>query len=222
MNCDLPSSWGPGPSGCPRLPSRPLILSRSHPGVEPNGSALLLNQRTDPVGRVHGPTQVAIHGPVAGPPLVLVLQGRELDGLDIHAAVHQLANPGRDTEAGSEKAPRGGRGSRGGKPVTVRGTQADGHLFCQLGLHVPIHTLIPAYLQDTSCGDQAKPRRERENQAGPDPEGPGLLERLTTVSIYAPDGPGDRMGHRAQRQCGEGLSQCGDLRVHNQLELLSL
>ena len=97
--------------------------------------------------------------------------------------------------------------------MTVRGTKADGHLFCQLGLRVPIHALIPAYFQDASCGDQAKPRRERDNQAGPDPEGPGLLERLTTVSIYAPDCPGDRMGRRAQRQCGEGLSQCRDLQV---------
>ena len=88
------------------------MLSRPHPGVEPDGSALLLNQRTDAIGRVHGPAQVAIHGPVAGPPLMLVLQGRELDGLDVHAGVHQLANPGRDTKAGSEQAPQGGRGQQ--------------------------------------------------------------------------------------------------------------
>ena len=135
----------------------PLTLIRSHPSVEPDCSALLLNQRADAVGRVHGSTQVAVHSPVTGPPLVLVLQGRELDGLDVHAGVHQLANPGQDTEAGSEQAPRGGRGQQRWK---ARGTKADGHLSCQLGLRVPLHSLIPAYLQDAHCGDQAKPRKE--------------------------------------------------------------
>ena len=90
--------------------------------------------------------------------------------------------------------------------MTVRGTKADGHLFRQLGRRVPIHTLIPAYLQDASCEDQAKPRRERDNQAGPDPEGPGLLGRLTTVSIYAPDCPEGQDGAQGTVAVWRGLA----------------
>lgn len=67
--------------------------SCAHPSVELGGGALVLDQGAYAIGWVHGPTQVAVHGPVTRPPLMLVLQGRELDGLDVHAAVHQLADP---------------------------------------------------------------------------------------------------------------------------------
>lgn len=60
----------------------------THPSVELDGGALLLNEGANAIGRVHRPAQVAVHCPIARPPLVLVLQGRELDGLDVHAGVH--------------------------------------------------------------------------------------------------------------------------------------
>lgn len=46
---------------------------------------------------------------------------------------------------------------------------------------------------------------ERYNQAGPDPEGPGLPGRPTTVSIYAPDCPEGQDGAQGTMAVWGGL-----------------
>lgn len=68
----------------------------THPCVELDGGAIL-NQGANAVSWVHCPTQVAVQCPVTCPPLVLVLQGRQLDGLDVHAGVYQLTDPAPNT-----------------------------------------------------------------------------------------------------------------------------
>jgi len=76
----------------------------AHPGVELDAGAVLCNERPTVVCHICHATQAAgvIHGPVVGASLVLVLESRQLDGLDIHAGVHKLPNPEPGGKAGDE------------------------------------------------------------------------------------------------------------------------
>lgn len=84
----IPLHKSPPRSCCPDPPS-------THPGVELDAGAVLGDERAAVVRHVRHATQAAgvIHGPVVGASLVLVLQSGQLDGLDIHAGVHELPNP---------------------------------------------------------------------------------------------------------------------------------
>lgn len=65
----------------------------AHPCVELEHGFFFLYEGSNAVCWVHHSTQVTIQSPVTCPPLMLVLQCRKLDGLNVHAGVYQLTNP---------------------------------------------------------------------------------------------------------------------------------
>lgn len=79
--------------------------SIAHPGVQLDVGAVLGDERAA-VGEVgdvcHAAAAAGVvgSGPVVGAPLVLVLQGGQLNGLDVQAGVHELPHPGDKTRAG--------------------------------------------------------------------------------------------------------------------------
>lgn len=69
----------------------------AHPCVELEHGFFFLYEGSNAVCWVHHSTQVTIQSPVTCPSLMLVLQCRKLDGLNVHAGVYQLTNPAPDT-----------------------------------------------------------------------------------------------------------------------------
>lgn len=79
----------------------------AHPGVQLDVGAVLRDQRAAvrEVRDVGHPADAAgvVGGPVIEAPLVLVLQGRQLDCLDVQAGIYQLSDPSTHKSIGGLK-----------------------------------------------------------------------------------------------------------------------
>lgn len=74
----------------------PPCFRSSHPRVQLDAGAVLRDERAavGEVGDVGHAADAAgvVRGPVVEAPLVLVLQGRQLDRLDVQTGIHQLSD----------------------------------------------------------------------------------------------------------------------------------